>query len=139
MSALKIQHPIEMIRDSAMYRPLLKRNATGRWQSNSLKNLSALLGHKIQSGEHSSVEDARASMMVYRKHRDSWETSILKKEGHKTIPTPRRVDNNVNNSKDDGDANIDIFSSKRQKKNMSRHHGGPKKKKKKKKKQQRKR
>ena len=43
------------------------------------------------------------------------ETSILKKEGHKTIPTPRRVDNNVNNSKDDGDANIDIFSSKRQK------------------------
>ena len=117
LSALKIQHPVEMIRDSSMYRPLLKRNASGRWQSNSLKNLSALLGHKIQSGEHSSVEDARASMMVYRKHRDSWETSILKKEGHKHIPAPRRVDNsNVNNDKDDGDANIDIFSSKKRKK-----------------------
>ena len=134
LSALKIQHPVEMIRDSSMYRPLLKRNASGRWQSNSLKNLSALLGHKIQSGEHSSVEDARASMMVYRKHRDSWETSILKKEGHKHIPAPRRVDNsNVNNDKDDGDANIDIFSSKkRKKKKVSRHHSGSTKKNKKK-------
>ena len=133
LNALKIQHPGEMIRDSAMYRPLLKRNAAGRWQSNSLKNLSALLGHKIQSGEHSSVEDARASMMVYRKHRDSWETSILKKGGYKPIPAPKGVGNiNVKNSKDDAaDENIDIFASKRQKKNnVSRHHGSKKKKKK---------
>ena len=55
-------------------------------------------------------------MMVYRKHRDSWETSILKKRDIKPSQPLGALIINVNNSKDDGDANIDIFSSKTAKK-----------------------
>lgn len=118
VEALKIKHPSHMIRDSALYRPLLKRNALGKWQANSLKNLSKLLGHNIQSGEHSSVEDARASMMVFRKHRDAWETSILKNNGFATQSSnnkkhDNKTQNNNNNSVGDEGDDIDIFASKK--------------------------
>lgn len=40
----------------------------------SLKRLaSAELGMEIQVGEHSPVEDARAALYLYQKHRDAWE------------------------------------------------------------------
>ena len=118
IEALKIKHPSHMIRDSALYRPLLKRNALGKWQANSLKNLSKFLGHNIQSGEHSSVEDARASMMVFRKHRDAWETSILKNNGFTTqsnsnINYDNKTQNNNNNSVGDDGDDVDIFASKK--------------------------
>ena len=116
-----------MVRDSALYRPLLKRNALGKWQANSLKNLSKLLGHNIQSGEHSSVEDARASMMVFRKHRDAWETSILKKTNYAIMHNNNNNNNtnhsnssnndNDNNDNDNNNVNhdgdVDIFASKK--------------------------
>jgi len=131
VEALKIKHPAHMVRDSALYRPLLKRNALGKWQANSLKNLSKLLGHNIQSGEHSSVEDARASMMVFRKHRDAWETSILKKTNYAIMHNNNNTnhsnssnndndnnDNDNNNVNHDGD--VDIFASKKIHKNKNK-------------------
>ena len=133
VEALKIKHPAHMVRDSALYRPLLKRNALGKWQANSLKNLSKLLGHNIQSGEHSSVEDARASMMVFRKHRDAWETSILKKTNYAIMHNNNNNntnhsnssnndndnnDNDNNNVNHDGD--VDIFASKKIHKNKNK-------------------
>ena len=40
----------------------------------SLKHLAeAELGMVIQVGEHSPVEDARAALYLYHKHRDMWE------------------------------------------------------------------
>ncbi len=118
VDALKIKHPPHMIRDSALYRPLLKRNALGKWQANSLKNLSKLLGHHIQSGEHSSVEDARASMMVYRKHRDAWEASILKNNGFtnqssNNVNYDNRIQNSNKNALGNKDDDVDIFASKK--------------------------
>ena len=135
VEALKIKHPAHMVRDSALYRPLLKRNALGKWQANSLKNLSKLLGHNIQSGEHSSVEDARASMMVFRKHRDAWETSILKKTNYAIMHNNNNNNNNTNhsnssnndNDNNDNDNNnvnhdgdVDIFASKKIHKNKNK-------------------
>ena len=77
-AALKIHdHPEADIRDTALYRPLLKQHANGSWRPKSLRALAAELGEIIQTGEHSSVEDARASMMVFRKYRDAWERSLL--------------------------------------------------------------
>ena len=129
VEALKIKHPAHMVRDSALYRPLLKRNALGKWQANSLKNLSKLLGHNIQSGEHSSVEDARASMMVFRKHRDAWETSILKKTNYAIMHNNNNTnhsnsnndnDNNDNDNTVNHDVNVDIFASKKIHKNKNK-------------------
>ena len=129
VEALKIKHPAHMVRDSALYRPLLKRNALGKWQANSLKNLSKLLGHNIQSGEHSSVEDARASMMVFRKHRDAWETSILKKTNYAIMHNNNNTnhsnsnndnDNNDNDNTVNHDGNVDIFASKKIHKNKNK-------------------
>ena len=134
VEALKIKHPAHMVRDSALYRPLLKRNALGKWQANSLKNLSKLLGHNIQSGEHSSVEDARASMMVFRKHRDAWETSILKKTNYAIMHNNNNNNNtnhsnssnndNDNNDNDNNNVNhdgdVDIFASKKIHKNKNK-------------------
>merc|ERR1711991_546082 len=109
------------------YRPLLKRNALGKWQANSLKNLSKFLGHNIQSGEHSSVEDARASMMVFRKHRDAWEASILKSSRFASQSNDNRIyyrnteDNSKNHVGNNDEDDIDIFASKKvhKKKNNS--------------------
>ena len=112
MSALEYSHPEQDIRDTACYRPLLKQHANGSWRPNSLKALSAALGHMIQGGEHSSVEDARASMMVFRKYRDVWERSLLPggQDNHDTASVGKkrpRDDESPTNT-----AATDIFASK---------------------------
>jgi len=66
---LFIRHPRYMIRDTSMY---FKKANQGKTPS--LKTLALrFLGMDIQSGEHSSVEDAQAVMKIYLKHRDEWE------------------------------------------------------------------
>lgn len=37
------------------------------------------VGEAIQEGEHNSVDDARATLLVYRKHRSEWEKWICEK------------------------------------------------------------
>ena len=37
------------------------------------------VGEAIQEGEHNSVDDARATLLVYRKHRSEWEKWIREK------------------------------------------------------------
>lgn len=37
------------------------------------------VGEAIQEGEHDSVDDARAALVVYRKHRVEWEKWIREK------------------------------------------------------------
>ena len=74
LKSLDLEHPDEMIRDTARYPPLLKRNAaTGKRQPRKLKDLSAKIGSVIQTGSHSSVEDAVASMNVYKHYKEGWD------------------------------------------------------------------
>jgi RNA exonuclease 4 len=71
LDALKLGHPRRDIRDTARHRPFRKfaGGATPR-----LKILAAeLLGIQIQSGEHSSIEDARATMLLFRQDKDAFE------------------------------------------------------------------
>ena len=62
LKALKLIH--NNVRDTAFMPNLMKR-INGHLQSESLKNLALEVGLSIQSGSHSSVEDAKASMIVF--------------------------------------------------------------------------
>ncbi|XP_014234854.1 RNA exonuclease 4 isoform X3 [Trichogramma pretiosum] len=77
LAVLFISHPRKMLRDTARYKPFRK---VTNGNTPSLKKLAAaLLGISIQSGEHSSVEDARAAMQIYQMHKKEWEASLKKK------------------------------------------------------------
>ncbi|QDZ21444.1 exonuclease [Chloropicon primus] len=89
--ALHVGHPKQDIRDTARYAPLRKLELPGngaasvsppavhaRFKSRALKELAAEhLGLEIQHGEHSPVEDARAALYLYHKHKVEWERDLL--------------------------------------------------------------
>jgi len=51
----------------------------GRNKPQKLRHLAQQhLGTDIQSGEHDPVEDARAALALYQKHRDGWERWVAK-------------------------------------------------------------
>lgn len=73
---LKFGHHTQLIRDTSKYL-LFKETANGN--SPSLKKLTKMfLDEDIQTGEHNSIEDAKAAMKLYIKHRHEWENSIIK-------------------------------------------------------------
>lgn len=77
LKVLLLDHPRKHIRDTAKYKPFQQRLST---KYPSLKRLSSeILSISIQTGEHSSVEDARATMQLYHVHRKEWEKSIKDK------------------------------------------------------------
>jgi RNA exonuclease 4 len=77
LDALMITHPKRDIRDTARHPPYRKL-AGG--SSPRLKILaSELLGLEIQEGEHSSVEDARASMLLFRRDKAAFEREHSKR------------------------------------------------------------
>lgn len=70
--ALQIKHPRHETRDTATYGPLRIKT-----KSRALKELAAEhLGLEIQHGQHSPVEDARAALYLYQKHKVTWEREI---------------------------------------------------------------
>nr|GMC50799.1 RNA exonuclease 4 [Ipomoea batatas] len=72
LKALLLSHPKKDIRDTSEFHPFLKEG-----RSRALRHLAAeILGADIQNGEHCPVEDARAAMMLYVKHRKVWEKHI---------------------------------------------------------------
>lgn len=65
LEALLLSHPKSMIRDTSRHPPYRKKYAMGK--APSLKKLSKeVLNVVVQEGEHSSVEDARATMLLYK-------------------------------------------------------------------------
>ncbi|KAJ5779195.1 hypothetical protein N7457_006915 [Penicillium paradoxum] len=77
LDALLLGHPKRDIRDTSKHAPY-RRIAGGG--SPRLKMLAEeFLGIKIQDGAHSSVEDARATMALYRREKDAFEREHLKK------------------------------------------------------------
>lgn len=77
LEALMIDHPQRDIRDTARHPPYRKLAGGG---SPRLKTLaSELLGFEIQDGEHSSIEDARACMLLFRRDKAAFEREHSKK------------------------------------------------------------
>ena len=74
LAALGIRHPPAFVRDTSIY---FKTMFNGKVPS--LKRLSeTLLNVKVQTGEHSSVEDAKATMRLYTLYKKDWEASLSK-------------------------------------------------------------
>lgn len=77
LDALFLSHPKFMIRDTSNYKPF-REISKGRVPS--LKNLTKhFLKVEIQAGQHSSVEDARATMLLFRMVKNDFEKSIKQK------------------------------------------------------------
>ncbi|XP_010675445.2 uncharacterized protein LOC104891447 [Beta vulgaris subsp. vulgaris] len=72
LKALLLSHPRKDMRDTSEYQPFLKES-----HRKALRHLAAeFLGVQIQNGEHCPVEDARAAMLLYQKHKKEWERSV---------------------------------------------------------------
>lgn len=77
LDALLFSHPKRDIRDTSKHPPY-RKIAGG--SSPRLKILAAeYLGLDIQGGAHSSVEDAKATMLLYRRDKDGFEREHAKK------------------------------------------------------------
>ena len=76
--ALGISHPDGTRRDTAKFKPLRALAGLGLNDTPSLRALSSrLLGRKIQSGPHCSVEDAQAALDIYKVVEHAWEQQLL--------------------------------------------------------------
>ncbi|KAF4462419.1 rna exonuclease 4 [Fusarium albosuccineum] len=84
LDALILSHPARDIRDTAKF-PGFKKYGNGRKPA--LRYLvQHLLGVEIQEGAHSSVEDARATMLLFRKHKSAFDMDHSNRYAPK--PTP---------------------------------------------------
>ena len=71
LEALLLDHPPKLIRDTAKF-PGFKKYGHG--PKPALRVLAqVLLGVEIQRGQHSSIEDARVAMLLFRKHKSAFD------------------------------------------------------------------
>lgn len=85
LKILLLDHPRSKIRDTQKCKHFrtLHRSLGGL---SSLKNLAKLiLGIDIQSGEHSSIQDAQCAMRLYTMYRKEWNLEIINKKQKKKI------------------------------------------------------
>lgn len=78
--ALLLNHPVRDIRDTSHF-SAYKKLSGGTPKLQLLA--SELLGLEIQSGEHSSLEDARACMLLFRRDKDAFESKSKVRKRHK--------------------------------------------------------
>eukprot|EP00978_Attheya_sp_CCMP212_P026805 scaffold88881_cov49-Attheya_sp.AAC.6 len=78
LSALLLDHPKVDIRDTAKYRPLMRRQLQ-KFRPRKLRDLvKEHVGTVIQADgeEHSSIDDAQASMDLFKCFREAWEKEL---------------------------------------------------------------
>ncbi|PHH60838.1 hypothetical protein CDD81_1135 [Ophiocordyceps australis] len=91
LEALKLSHPAQDIRDTVMH-PGFRKYADGRKPS--LRVLARnILGVEIQSGAHSSIEDARVTMLIFRKNKPEFDVSHAFRYGARPSHSKPRVEN----------------------------------------------
>ncbi|XP_069140825.1 uncharacterized protein [Argopecten irradians] len=77
LKVLYLSHPKKLIRDTSKYKPF-RQMFDGKTPS--LKKLTAkVLDIDVQEGEHSSVQDAQATMRLYTMYKQKWEKELALK------------------------------------------------------------
>lgn len=123
LDALVLGHPRRDVRDTARYPPYRALAGGG---SPRLKVLVAeLLGLEIQGGEHSSVEDARATMMLFRRDKAGFEREHAKRWGVdrrevEVVPVKEVTGNQDGEVDGDGDGENAAPTKKKSKKNKKK-------------------
>jgi RNA exonuclease 4 len=85
LHVLGLAHPRTDVRDTA-WLPKFREAAGGR--APRLKDLAErVLGLSIQAGEHDSVEDARAAMMLYRAEKEAFESEARRRKAPRVAQT----------------------------------------------------
>lgn len=86
LAAMMLGHPKRDIRDTSRFHGFRKYSA-GRTPS--LRKLAKeVLGVDIQTGEHSSVEDARATMLLFRRHKSGFDVEHAQRYPDRTSGKP---------------------------------------------------
>lgn len=110
-NVLKLNHPRDRIRDTSTYKPLRRMAGLPMKCLPSLKKLTKnLLGEDIQAGEHSSVEDSRATMEVFKIVRLDWEEEIVEEKERRDAQRnkrSRRDDDSTTTSSSSSSSNDD--------------------------------
>ena len=114
LEVLLLSHPKRDIRDTARY-------AKWRKQHHGTPALRVLarevLGLEIQTGEHSSVEDARAAMLLFRKEKAGFEEDVRRRYGQRRVQRVEgaekkregRVDGSVDDDERDESDDLDML------------------------------
>ncbi|XP_056153018.1 RNA exonuclease 4 isoform X2 [Lampris incognitus] len=88
LKILLLDHPKKKIRDTQKYKPFKQMVKSGR---PSLKVLCRDILHvKVQQGEHSSVQDAQATMRLYTLVKKNWEAEIKTKQRNNGTKNERK-------------------------------------------------
>lgn len=101
LKAILLDHPRRMIRDTATFQPLRDLAQT---KFPGLRKLATIvLGIDIQKKgqEHSSVEDARTTMAIFRTQKEAWEKSL--RDAH--VLSEKRLARKANKLGKDADPN----------------------------------
>lgn len=99
LKILLLDHPKKKIRDTQKYEPFKKIAKSGRPALRVL--CREVLNVKVQQGEHSSVQDAQATMRLYTTVKKQWEAQIkagLKDKDKKRKRKPAKITKRTNYS-----------------------------------------
>uniref|UniRef100_A0A1A7XHM2 RNA exonuclease 4 n=1 Tax=Iconisemion striatum TaxID=60296 RepID=A0A1A7XHM2_9TELE len=88
LKILFLDHPKKNIRDTQRYKPFKKIVKSGRPALRVL--CKEILNVKVQQGEHSSVQDAQATMRLYTLVKKQWEAEIIASKKNKDQDKPKR-------------------------------------------------
>lgn len=105
MQVLQFDHPKVYVRDTSRYPPY---RLESRGKAPALKQLAKIhLGMSIQQGEHSSLEDARTAMLLYKREKAGFEYESQKQYGTPKYAQPRQKGNNDYSRAVDGEDDDD--------------------------------
>ncbi|KAK4108449.1 hypothetical protein N656DRAFT_718004 [Canariomyces notabilis] len=87
LRVLQLDHPSKQIRDTAKFSGFRKY---GNGPKPALRVLAReLLGLEIQTGQHSSIEDARVAMLLFRKHKPAFDVEHANRYPDQTKLKPK--------------------------------------------------
>lgn len=86
LAVLQLSHPRKDIRDTARFQPFRHYGNGGK---PSLKSLAqGILGVDIQTGVHSSIEDAKVTMAIFRQHKPAFDIDHANR--YRADPAPKQ-------------------------------------------------